>query len=768
MRRFAPIVSFVTVGLAASPFSASAAEAIGDPTIWTIEGCAGVLAQVVEAGTGNPIGGARVSIEPRNQTEGAPADSATSGSLRSADLRPLGRTSAEGTIILPPPGARRIVVSSPGWESASVEMPCTDAITVLEVSLKLLPPERSPLASAGGDAHRVVGGESLERMAGVSRNVFQAVQTMPGVARPTFQNMILGSILGAGDLGVRGARAAESRTFLDGIEIPYFYHYLGFSSVVPAEMVEVVDFVPSGAGPQFGRLTGGVLDIHSRALRGDDDDQPWHGRANLQLWEGNAIARGPVAGGQLSLSDRSSIWDHLLKRKWGEGIPVWSYNDFQAVYKKPLSHGAEVSALAIGSFDDVRLADNETPTHMRTEFYRVGSSFRAKGEGSKLQLAASWGFDKFHVTIRDPEQGLQLSSLRKQNDLRVAADGEFELGGRLPLRAGIEAHAVEPTAGLRGDVQQQEWIIFDRTYTDRGWWSAAWTELEVRPDERVVIIPGVRADYDSFVGSAWVDPRMTVRWFVGSATSLSASGGFYKKPHPFSLAFADNRKLGLTEGSQVSGGVEQKVFDGGLVLDARVYHSTFENQVQGWEWIPDFDEYGNSITGDGRSYGAELWGRFEAGKNTGAFGYSFSRTEWKNLSTDRQWTASDQDATHAVSLVVNRRMRKNWNGGLRVRWYSGLPYTYYDAAVFVPDADSYVGVGENPYAKRAPSYFQMDVRMTKRWQPSSRLAIEAFLDIQNVTNRQNVDGYGAEGNPSSPTPNMALPIFPSIGVSVVF
>jgi hypothetical protein len=112
-------------------------------------------------------------------------------------------------------------------------------------------------------------------------------------------------------------------------------------------------------------------------------------------------------------------------------------------------------------------------------------------------------------------------------------------------------------------------------------------------------------------------------------------------------------------------------------------------------------------------------------------------------------------------------MRKNWSSGARLRWYTGLPYTYYDASVFVPDTTSYIGVDEHPYGQRAPSYFQMDVRMTKRWQPTRRMAIEAFLDVQNVTNRRNVDGYSG-GNPADPSPSMALPIFPSLGVSVVF
>lgn len=745
-----------------------------ESAIWTVDGCAAVLAQVRDSATGNPVPGARIGIVPRGvESRGEPA-------LRSPDLRRIGRTTPEGTFVLAAPGAQRMVVEMPGFDVVEVETPCSDAITVLEITLQPLSPMRVPEAAAGGDAHRRLGGETLESMAGAPRNLFQAVQTVPGVARPTFGGSLLGSILGSGDLAVRGSRPGESRTYLDGIEIPYFYHYLGLSSVVPAEMIEQVDFVPGGAGPQFGRLTGGVLDIHSRALRSEEEsDEPWHGRANLTFFEANAIARGPIGKkGYFSISDRFSIMDLFYKANpggWGNGMPVWSYNDLQAVYKTPLAPGQELSVIAFGTFDDVIQVGTDTQLH--TEFYRAGVSWRSRTESTKLQVATSYGYERFMMRLVQPGDGIQLASHRTQHDLRLASDGEIRFRKEIALRAGVEGHALRPEAGLALDWEQQEWAIIDRTYWDRGLWSAAWTELELRPIERVVVIPGVRYDYDTFVKRGWVDPRLTARVFVGEATVVSASGGLYHRPQPFSLAFADDRNLGLTSATQVSAGVEHR-FGPGLVADVRGFRNEFHDQVQGIEWLPDFDEYGNSTLGDGQSYGVETFTRFSSsnGRTRGEAGFTWSRTEWRNkwphqnpMSTEGTWTASDMDSTYAFTLVMHRELRKNKTFGLRARWYSGLPFTSYEADVYVPDDGGYIGIGRSPWAQRAPSYFQLDIRFAKRWSLGPRMGMEAFLDVQNVTARANVDRLNADGGkPTDPAVSGAMPFFPSLGMSLTF
>ena len=761
-------VNAVAAEIGEAPAAESPAVPVASETpepqslVWSPAGCAAILAEIRDAATGNPIANAKVLYLPRTE---APA-SGSKAPGRNPDLRVAGRTTPEGSIILPPPGAARVFVDVAGFERASVETPCSDAITVLEVDLMRLPPEKSEEASAGGDAHRRIGGDALETMAGTPRNVFQAVESLPGIARPTFGNALLSSILGTGDLGVRGSRPGESRTYLDGIEIPYFYHYLALSSVIPAEMVEFVDFVPGGAGAQFGRLTGGVVDVHSRALRGEDIES-WRGRANLTFWEGNAIARGPVGKGMLSISDRSSIWDFIARAGpgFGPNFPVWGYNDYQIVYKMPTGAASELSAISVGSWDDV--AFQGRPTRLHTEFHRAGVSWRTHGDRTKLQLAASYGYDRFLMRLLEPGQGIRLASTRSQQEIRLAADGEYRVRDDLPVRSGVELHLFRPSAGLSLDWEQQEWFIVDRTFTDEAAWGAVWTEAELRPIERVVLIPGVRVDYDTLVHKSWIDPRLTARWFVGDATVLSAAGGLYHRPQPFAVAFADQKSLDLTEGTQVSGGAAH-AFGPGLDLDVRLFWNTFQKQVQGVEWFPDFND---TVLGRGHAIGAELLTKFETanGRNHGSLGITAQQTQWKNASSRHQWTASDLDSTWAATFLFDHRMRHNWVFGTRARFYTGLPYTTYDTDVYVPDDNGYIGVGENPYAGRAPAFFQADIRFTKHWILGARTGMEAFLDVQNVTNRANVDRVdGGSGKPTDPPNSMALPLFPSLGVSLTF
>src|SRR2546423_12006688 len=90
--------------LAAWPAFASAEERAGSavpaaPTpaetpIWTVTGCAGVLAQVRDGATGSPVAGARVQVIPRGHESEVPTSGARAA-LSSKALRRLGRTSAE-------------------------------------------------------------------------------------------------------------------------------------------------------------------------------------------------------------------------------------------------------------------------------------------------------------------------------------------------------------------------------------------------------------------------------------------------------------------------------------------------------------------------------------------------------------------------------------------------------------------------------------------------------------------------------------------------
>ena len=108
----------------------------------------------------------------------------------------------------------------------------------------------------------VVSEETLDRervllTPGTFEDAVRLVQSLPGVAlTPEYGPQ-------AGDLAIRGAAPWETRYLLDGVEIPYLYHFNGYSSVFPARLLEELTLLPSTFGAEHGDATGAIVQTTS-------------------------------------------------------------------------------------------------------------------------------------------------------------------------------------------------------------------------------------------------------------------------------------------------------------------------------------------------------------------------------------------------------------------------------------------------------------------------------------------------------------------------
>jgi len=84
---------------------------------WANTGCASILVQVRDEASGNPVAGAKISVLPRGvrpEVVGGVERSALRSkalSARAARLVRLGKSTAEGTAVIPSPGAEKLVVT---------------------------------------------------------------------------------------------------------------------------------------------------------------------------------------------------------------------------------------------------------------------------------------------------------------------------------------------------------------------------------------------------------------------------------------------------------------------------------------------------------------------------------------------------------------------------------------------------------------------------------------------------------------------------------
>jgi outer membrane receptor protein involved in Fe transport len=312
--------------------------------------------------------------------------------------------------------------------------------------------------------------------------------------------------------------------------------------------------------------------------------------------------------------------------------------------------------------------------------------------------------------------------------------------------------------------------------TDRkgiSWLSpAAFLELELSPVKGLLIIPGARVDYFQMVRETVFQPRLTLRW--AATPWLAAKGGvglFTQEPliDQTDPAFG-NPGLKTERALHVSAGGEWKPRPW-ITVDLTGFYKNLDNLVSATNTVvvengvPRPLVYDNN--GTGRVYGLELIARHEFTNNfSGWLAYTLSKSTRRDSGSgeDRLF---DYDQTHILTMIGSYMLPRNWQIGGRFRLVSGNPITPVVGSVYNASLDRYEPYYGRVNSDRLPMFHQLDLRVDKRW-VYQRWMLTAYLDIQNVYNRSNVENYSYNYNFRRANPLQGLPILTILGIKAEF
>jgi hypothetical protein len=105
---------------------------------------------------------------------------------------------------------------------------------------------------------------------------------------------------------------------------------------------------------------------------------------------------------------------------------------------------------------------------------------------------------------------------------------------------------------------------------------------------------------------------------------------------------------------------------------------------------------------------------------------------------------------------------KGFDIGGRVRYTTGYPRTPVIGAFYDARRDLYEPVLGAKNTERIPDFVELDVRFAKRWSIGSS-ELETYLDIQNVTHRDNPEEIAYSPDYSERRYVSGLPILPLVG-----
>ncbi len=643
---------------------------------------------------------------------------------------------------------------------------------------------------------RTVERREIERIPGTSGDALRSIMSLPGVARSP------GLI---GFLIVRGSSPEGTGYYIDGSDVPLIYHFGGLSSVVPTELLDRIDFYPGNFSTRYGRVGGGIVDVallspntrcYDDAGKERDESGCYHGLIQADLIDARVMVQGPIAGSKewsFAVAGRRSWLDTWLKPVLEEaGSSVTSapvYYDYQVIAEHKQG-SARNSMRLFGSDDRFEIIINDpaaedpafggslkfSESFIRGQFVHESDladnvTFQAMVSVGKDTVGFSLGnflFDlnAYPLTARS-EYGFKLTQGVKLNtglDFLVAP---YEIRVRFPEppRPG------EPDPGPFATRPPQE-TRQDGTVFRPAWYS----DLELVPNPRLRIVPGVRVDYARDSGHTDLSPRINARYDIVPGpsdeaperrrTTIKGGVGVFDQPPQFQETDEVFGTPGLESNRAVhySLGAEQELTRQ-IELGVEGFYKDLTNQVAR---APAASGFAYNNDGSGYVIGAETLLKYKPDDRFfGWVAYTLSRSV-RQESPDSDPYLFQYDQTHNLIMLGSYRLGRGWEFGARFRVVSGNLQTPVVnppslPALYAADAGAYAPLQGKAFSERLPLFHQLDLRIDKRWQLKG-WKLSAYLDVQNVYNNAAAEGLVYNYNYNQRQYQTGIPIIPSIGL----
>ena len=700
-----------------------------------------ITGRVVDA-LGKPVAGAHVTLEAATTTT----------------------TDGDGRFRIAAPAGATLIIDRDGYDvSLATVLGGALEITLLAAGTHAETIEIRGEAPAASPGAAKLDRTELQRIPGAGGDVIRTLTAMPGVVNLQFP-------LGYSGVVIRGSSPQDSKVMIDGFEVPILFHNIGLRSVLPAEAIESLDYIPGGFDVAYGRASSGVVSLTTRPGSAARSEQ-----AELSVIDGGVLAQGAIgAHTRYMLGIRRSTIDLLLPSLIGDTADlslttVPRYYDAQLRVDHDLSATWRLVLSAIGADDLLEIvAANDADAaakrfYNHTRFLRATVSAQYHDGPWSATLALSGMFPEFDATnglyqrlrysypMATPRAELRHTSatLAGLTDVVWTAGAESQIS-----RADVDvALGTEPREGEPPPVDDPK----NTSTTFKGviWLpdAAAWTSLAANVERRVRVTAGVRTDVYGRSGEVAVEPRGEVAVKLAPALTARLSAGLYTRPPEYQSEVL-TKSLRAERSTQTIAGLTYEPIDG-----ARIQTSAYYSDRS--RMITHADD--GTLTNDGRgtTLGAELLATYRSPSWFTWLSYSYSHS----TRIDHPGMPSrlfDFDQPHSLNAAASWKHGR-WQLGGRFQVYSGLPYTPAVGSVLDSDHNLYMPVYGAPNSERAPIHHQLDLRVdcAWRWGPA---AMTAFLDIQNVYMNESVVTYFYNYDFTQRAAFKSLPLIPSLGI----
>ena len=731
-----------------------------------------IKGNVLDAGSLQPLPGATVIVQNTNPVIGTITD--VNGNFRLNHV-PIGRQSLKVSFI--------------GYETVIVPELLVGSAKELEIEVKLdesaLSLKEVTVSGSGND-------KALNEMATIGARSFSVEETHryaasindPGRMALSYAGVTNGDD-SSNQIIIRGNSPNGLLWRLEGVEIPSPSHFAeegnpaGFVSILNSNMLSTSDFYIGAFPAEFNNAYSGVFDIRLR--NGNSDKREY-------AFKLGSLGTDITMEGPFSKKNNAS---YLVNYRYstfallhdaginvlGDAIP--RYQDMSFKINLPTKKDGTFSLWGIGGLSAnqstylVRDSTKwETNDDRETWYSKAGMG--AVGI-THLLRSGSKSFIRSVISVSDKYNQEDDYQLDRNYDLQKTFHGRFDdeafrvnsfynvkINKRLTSRTGFHYSLI----GLNMFAKDRNFGSLKITDNIKGKTSEVYffNQDKYRVTDNLTVNLGLSYAFFALGKSHSTEPKASVEWSFTPRQTIGFATGIYSRHEELSAYFMaipmndstyiyPNKNLKLKKTAHFVLSYDYAVNDN-LSFKAAMYYqhlydlpvsknpaSTFSTVAQGWFGGWDADSLISN--GRGRNYGLELTLEKHF-SNHNYFMATSSLFESKFRAEDGIWYNTQYNSNYAFNLlggkefVLGKEQNRMLGINSKVIFAGGQRYTPVDK-VASDKAGETVFFEKLRNTKRFPAYFRVDLSINYRVDRQKAAHIFA-LDIQNVTDRKNIQG----------------------------
>lgn len=584
---------------------------------------------------------------------------------------------------------------------------------------------------------------------------------------------------GASGFNVRGGDVDQNLVLQDEAFLFNSSHALGFFSAFNSDMVNSVDLYKGNIPSKYGGRLASVMDVKLK----NGNSNRWRMKGGVGPISSRIGFDGPI-GKKITVNSgfRSSYADwvlNLIDIPEVERSSAFFY-DANLRINMRFNDKNNLTLSGYSSSDDFEynnefgfdyatssasLAYNTTfSDNILNKLSAVYSTYQSSQSDLQGTDGAEISNNINYIKLKDE---LSFTSL---NDFR------FDVGG-----SGI-FYFMEP--GIRNPLGELSLVTPKSLEDEQGLEAAAFANIEIPIGEMLSISGGIRVSYYQYLGPKSVfqydnpdSPTIDTQFEPIQYGDGDVIASYFTPEPRFSLRLKLSDEISIKTGYSRTAQYINQIFNSDSPTPSSQWQLSTQyikpqkshNVSVGYfhnfsdnNWETSFEVYGRAIdqlydyrdfanlfvnesletellSGEGRSYGAELSIKKKKGTLNGWLSYTYSRAERLISDINRgAYYPSNFDKPHDMSLVLNFQPNQRNTFTVNFNYASGRPTTA-PVGNFLTNTGLFIPIYSERNQLRIPDYHRVDIAYTlgKGWKKNKRFQSSWTLSVYNVYGRRN-------------------------------